>query len=632
MIYFIGSKRFIKTDLYIESTIQDCYNWLINLRSIALDSETEGFFDHKNKIIMLQLSDGIDTYVIDTRSNNINILKPILESILILGQNLKFDYKFLKKEGIVLNNIYDTFLAECILTNGLEDKSIGLKRELSLEALAKKYCNVKLDKSVRNQFHKIRGTPFTDNQIVYGSGDVQYLFKIKELQEIEIAKYLLENVLDLENKACLALADIEYNGMLFNPTEWIKLAEKAENNIKKYQVELDDLVLQEPKLKKFVKKSEQLGMFDIVDRKVSINWDSPTQMQKVFKDLGLELESSSEKEIQKYQYEYTLVKKFIDYKKDSKLVTTYGKDFLRYINPTTKRIHADFWQILDTYRVSCGGSKSKNRNSVNLQNLPAKNEYLNCFIAEPGFKIIGIDYAAQEARIAACGSKDTMWLNTFKEGKDLHSEVCKMMFNIDDFLVRTKPDFLRGKTYRDVAKTINFGVLFGMSKFKLSNTLQISIEEADELIKKYFKATKELKSYLDRCSNYGIKNGYIRSFKPYSGIRFFPQWKEGLDNKKDFKIVGEITRASYNTPIQATAALMTKLALVKLRKYIIDNNLEDLVSIVHVVHDAIYTECKEEYSKDFSDIQSKIMIEAGEEFNLELPMDTDVTITDFWSK
>lgn len=175
-------------------------------------------------------------------------------------------------------------------------------------------------------------------------------------------------------------------------------------------------------------------------------------------------------------------------------------------------------------------------------------------------------------------------------------------------------------------------VLFGMSKFKLSNTLQISIEEADELIKKYFKATKELKSYLDKCSNYGIKNGYIRSFKPYSGIRFFPQWKKDLDNRKDFKIVGEITRASYNTPIQSTAALMTKLALVKLRKYIIDNNLETLVDIVHVVHDAIYTECFEEFAEDFSIIQSSTMIEAGKEFNLELPMKTDITITDFWSK
>lgn len=628
MIFYIGEERLIKSTEYIVSTIELCAKWLQTLYIVALDTETEGFFDHNNKMIMLQLSDGIDVWVIDTRVVDISLLKPILErkDLLVLGQNLKFDYKFLKKEGIELNNIYDTFLAECILTNGLEN------RKLSLEAIALKYCNIQLDKSVRNQFIKLKGAPFTDQQIIYGSGDVLYLFEIKEKQEKLLSEYKLLEVTDLENKACLALADIEYNGIGFDPNSWLKLADTAENNIKQYEEELDKMVIQEPKLNKHVKKSEQLGLFGVVDRPVSINWSSPTQMQRVFKDLGLTLESSSEKEIQKYQNQYPLVKKFIDYKKDSKLVTTYGREFLRYINPITKRIHGDFWQILDTFRVSCGGSKTNNRNSVNLQNLPAKNEYLNCFIANKGWKIIGIDYAAQEARIAACGSKDDMWLNTFIEGKDLHSEVCKMMFGITDDLVKTKPDFLRGKTYRDVAKTINFGVLFGMSKFKLSNTLQISIEEADELIKKYFKATKQLKAYLDWCADYGLIKGFIRSFKPYSGIRWFPQWRNNLDRYNDNKIIGEITRASYNTPIQATAALMTKLALVKIRDYIKLNNLEDKVKLIHVVHDATYTEVREDFAEEFSKIQSELMIEAGREFNLKLPMQTDITITDFWSK
>lgn len=626
MIFYIGEDRLISSIEYKNISIEKCIEWLDLQKVIALDTETEGFFDHNNKMIMLQLSDGIDTIVIDTRVIDISKLKQTLEKVLILGQNLKFDYKFLKKAGIELNNIYDTFLVESILTNGLKN------RKLSLEALCIKYCNVQLNKSVRNQFVKLKGSPFTDSQIIYGSGDVLYLFKIKELQELEIAKYNLENIVNLENRACLVLADIEYNGIGFDPKEWLKLSIKTEYNIELYEEELDLMVIKEPLLNKYVKKVEQLCIFVIKSRPISINWDSPTQMQKVFKDLGLVLESSSEKEIQKYQNQYPLIKKFIDYKKDSKLVTTYGKKFIRYINPITNRIHADFWQYLETGRVSCGGSKSNNKLSVNLQNLPAKNEYLNCFVAKPGWKIIGIDYAAQEARIAACGSKDSMWLNTFKEGKDLHSEVCKMMFDIDDSLVKTKPDFLRGKTYRDIAKTINFGVLFGMSKYKLSNTLQITIEAADNLIKKYFKATKQLKSYLDACANYGLSKGYIRSFKPYSGIRWFPDWRPNLDEYKDNKIIGEITRASYNTPIQFTGASMTKLALIKIRDYIKENNLDSKVKIIHVIHDCTMVECIEEFAEEFSKIQSRLMIEAGQDFNLELPMETDITITDFWSK
>jgi DNA polymerase-1 len=627
MVYYIGNERLIQSEQYKHATIKDCINFLKNdCDIISLDTETEGLFNHKNKIVLLQVSNGKDAFAIDVRSNSILPLKEILESKTCLLQNAKFDYKFLKFHGIELTSIIDTFLNECLLTNGLED------RELSLEALAKKYCGKQLDKTTRNQFVGIGSNPFTDKQIIYGVEDVLCLPEINRLQQIELAKWDLLEAVNLEYQACLALADIEYNGLGFNPDAWLKLADIAENNIKLYEKELDNLVLQEPKLKKFVKKGEQLTLFGVVERKVTINWDSPTQMLKLFTALGLKIESSGEKEIQKYQDEFPLVKRFIDYKKDSKLVSTYGRDFLRYINPNTKRIHGDFWQVLNTFRVSCGGSKTNNKNSVNLQNLPAKNEYLNCFIAKEGYKIIGIDYSGQEARIAASGSKDELWVNTFLAGKDLHSEVCKLMFGITDELVRTKPDFLRGKSYRDVAKTINFGVLFGMSEFKLSKTLMISVEEAKALIEKYFAATIQLKSYLDACANYGLRNGYIRSYKPYSGIRWFPDWNSKLDKWKDSKLIGEITRASYNTPVQASGAQMTKRALVLIREYIKNNNLQDIVKIVHVVHDAIYTECKEEFAEEFSKIQSELMIKAGKEYNLLVPMGTDISITNFWSK
>lgn len=543
MIYFVGNERLIPSQLYKDASIEDCKAFLKEdcEVSIALDTETEGLFNHKNKIVLLQVSNGVDAFAIDVRCNSILPLKEVLESKTCLLQNAKFDYKFLKFHGITLSSIIDTFLNECILTNGLED------RELSLEYLAYKYCNMHLDKSVRNQFVSIGSSPYTDKQIIYGVEDVLCLHEINRKQQLELKSWDLVEAANLEYKACLALADIEYNGLGFNPEAWLELARTAENNIELYEVELDEMVLQTPSLKRYIKPGLQLGLFGIKERRVNINWNSPAQMLNVFTALGLQIESSSEKEIQKYQDKYPLVKKFIDFKKDSKLVTTYGKDFLKYINPNTKRIHGDFWQILDTYRVSCGGSKTNNKSSVNLQNLPAKNEYLNCFIADKGNKIIGIDYAGQEARIAASGSKDELWVNTFLSGKDLHSEVCKLMFNIDDTLVRTKPEFLRGKSYRDVAKTINFGVLFGMSEFKLSNTLMITVEEAKALIQKYFAATKQLKNYLDGCAAYGLKNGYIRTYKPYSGIRWFPQWKPNL-GWQDKNIIGEISRASYNTP------------------------------------------------------------------------------------
>lgn len=620
MKYFIdGNVDIVESKLYTRTTFEGLLEWLRDKSELGLDTETEGFFNHSNKIVMLQLSDGVDSYIIDTRGNNyVKRLKGLIEDKLILGQNLKFDYKFLKAEGIILRNIYDTFLAECILTNGLKDRQLGLGY------ISEKYTGEGLDKSVRNQFINLNGQPFTEKQIAYGAGDVEKLFIIRDKQLKEITKWELNEVLNLENKACLALADIEYNGFKLDASKWLKLALNVESKIPLYEQELDNMVLEDKRLEKFRTNGVQLGLFGEVGRSVNIKWSSPTQITKLLQALGIDVNSSSEKEISKFQGDFPILKKFIDYKKDCKLTTTYGRDFVKWINKYTGRIHTEFWQILETFRVSS--------NNPNLQNLPAKNEYLNCFVAEDGWNIIGIDYAAQEARIAACGSKDELWLATFIEGKDLHSEVCKLMFGITDELVKTKPEFLRGKTYRDAAKTINFGVLFGMSKFKLSKSLSITIDEAEKLIIQYFEATKQLKSYLDNCSNYGLKNGYIRSFRPFSGIRWFPQWKEGLNSYKDFKVIGEITRASYNSPIQATGALMSKLALVKIRDYIIDNKLEDKVKLIHVVHDATYCEVRQDFAVEFSKIQSQMMIDAGKEFNLALPMLTDICISPYWTK
>lgn len=455
MIKFVGNAELVESSLYKVVPMSECISWLNNLKEVDLDTETEGMFNHNNKIVMLQLHDNEVTYVIDTRYNDIKPLKH-LENITVNGQNLKFDYKFLKLHGIELNNIYDTFLAECVLTTGLSS------RELGLGALAKKYCNITLDKSVRNQFIGLSGSPFTETQIVYGVGDVTCLRQIKAKQ-LEQAKNLdLLNVINLENDACLALADIEYNGFRLNSDRWIDLAKSAESNVSQFEEELDSMVKSTPELSKYVLDRVQGNLFAGIedgyehDRNIDIKWSSPTQMLKVFKDLGLAIESTNEKEINKYQNDYPLVKKFIDYKKHQKLTTTYGMDFLKYINKYTNKIHTSFWQILNTGRISSGES-GKHSQAPNMQNLPANNDYRNCFIPDEGNKIVSCDFSGQELRLVAFISKEKVWMDAFNEGRDLHSEVASMVFGVPVSDVKNKPEFLRGKSYRDVAKTINFG-------------------------------------------------------------------------------------------------------------------------------------------------------------------------------
>lgn len=451
-IYFIGNAELIKSSLYEMSTLKECINWLETIDEVNLDTETQGIFNHNNKIVMLQLNWANITYVIDVRVIDISILNNILNNKLIVGQNLKFDYKYLKFHGIEINNIYDTFIAECCITNGLEN------RELSLDKLALKYTDKILDKSVRNQFSNLNSNPFTEQQIIYGIGDVTCLTEIKEKQLAKIKELDIVEWINNEFNACLALADIEYNGMGFNPEAWLELSNKATNYVQQYEDELDEFVRKDPKLNKFVKATVQGNLFADIEegyehgRDIDIKWSSPTQMDKVFKALDLELESTGERFLSKYQNQYPIVKKFIDYKKQAKLVTTYGKDFLKYINPYTNRIHTSFWQVLDTSRVSSG-----DKHSPNMQNLPAKVEYRNCFIPRPGFKMVSCDFSGQELRLTAFGSKEPLWVDAFNKEEDLHSNVASMVFHIPLENVRDKPEFLRGKSYRDAAKTVNFG-------------------------------------------------------------------------------------------------------------------------------------------------------------------------------
>lgn len=629
-VYFIGNKELYYSSLYEHSTIAKCLEWLNNIPFVSLDTETEGFFNHKNKIVMLQLYYGGVAYVIDVRTTSILPLKERLEEMLILGQNLKFDYKFCKFHGIELNNIYDTFIVECCLTNGKEGRQLGLG------ALVQKYCGVEIDKSIRGQFIGLNGLPFTEQQIVYGVNDVTYLEQIRELQLKEVERLDIIGWVNNELESCLPLADIEYNGMGFDQAKWLELASKAEKNVVDYIDNLDKFVKVDPKLNKFVKKRIQGNLFFGIEegyeneREIAILWSSPTQVDKVFKALGLDLESTNERFLSKYQNDYPIIKAFIDYKKQQKLVTTYGEEFLKYVNPHTKRVHTGFWQILETSRVSSG---SKNDNTPNMQNIPAKIEYRNCFIPREGFKMVSCDFSGQELRLTADGSQEPLWVDAFLNGEDLHSKVASMVFNVPLEDVRNKPDFLRGKSYRDAAKTVNFGLVYGMSKYKLADTLSISVETADTIIKDYFKATSKLNDFLSKCRRYGISKGYIRSFKPYSIIRYFPGWNaETITDRENFKLRGEIERASMNTPIQASGGQMTKRALVLLRNYIREHQLQDKVYIVMTVHDQIDCEVESSFAEEWSLIQKKIMESAGNELIKSIPALSEITISECWTK
>jgi len=433
--------------------LHECLDYLYKLDWIAVDTETMGLDPHTKDIISIQLGDFENQFVFDTNDYSLYILKKLLETKNLIFQNAKFDLQFLYKYNIYPNSIYDTFLAECILQTGYEDK------QLSLAYLGDKYCNVMLDKTPRGA---IQREGLSDRIILYGADDVKYLHKIKEEQLKKIQEYNLENVLALENDVVRVFAHMEYVGVPINKERWSEVAIITSKNVKELEDKLDNIIKEEsktkPKLKPFVVEYKQSelsfeGIEASIQRNTYINWGSNQQKLKVLKLLGLKLDSVGEDVLQKFKKEHEIIPLLLKYAEQAKLKSSFGEKFLKHINPITKRVHPDYWQILNTGRISAS--------KPNVAQIPSHGELgvkiRSCFEASENFKIVGGDYSGMELRIIAEFSNDPLWVKAFKEGGDLHSILCSKTFGIPIEDVKKpfpgKPSF----TYRDVQKTINFG-------------------------------------------------------------------------------------------------------------------------------------------------------------------------------
>ena len=167
---------------------------------------------------------------------------------------------------------------------------------------------------------------------------------------------------------------------------------------------------------------------------------------------------------------------------------------------------------------------------------------------------------------------------------------------------------------------------YGMSKFKLADTMQISVGEADKIIKKFFKVVPKVEQFLNGLGELAKARGYIKSGQPYGRIR----WFAGYDNKENFIRQGEIERAGKNTPIQSTNADIIKAALIKVQRFIDARALP--INILLSVYDEIQTECPEDLSEWWKLELDKLMVEAAQEVIKSVPIVVDCKIADYWDK
>ena len=630
MIHVISNNiELFENPIYQKSTIEDVILWLDNNTLVEYDCETQGFEPLNCKMLSYQFGNFDNQFVIDSIDYPVTLFKHYFENPIYtwLGQNIKFDLKFLLHHNIDIwkMNVWDTFLAECILTTGMEERGLGLDK------LVFKYCNYNLDKSIRGE---IIYKGLTSRTVKYAAEDVMFLSKIREQQISKLIQENLLEVMELENNVTKVFSEMEYYGLKIDKDLWLEAANTAQTNSNNLFIELEDIVLNEEKLKSFKKRYTQESLFGVKERVLFINYDSPLQIKELIQQLGFKITSTNAKEIETINH--PIIKKFINYKKQQKLVTTYGKGFLNNIR-NNGTITTQYWQILATGRVSSGDKSNK---MVNLQNLPAITEYRRPFITDNDDEVfIDADYTAIEAVIAAEVSNEEQWLKANNEGLDLHSINAEMTFNklwkdaaLDNceyYISKQKCKCPEHKIMRDKVKTTTYLYLFGGGPNKLSVQLSISLNEAKTILTAFKKSVPNMEQIVKQTHNFVKRNLFIYTLAPYKRRRYFKNYND-MNSEDKASYIAEIERQSFNTLIQGSASNILKLALCYIKAKLVIENIEHKFRVQ--VHDQVIISTHKDNAIDVARIVKEEMIKAGEVVLKRAKLTAEIEITQWWKK
>lgn len=344
---------------------------------------------------------------------------------------------------------------------------------------------------------------------------------------------------------------------------------------KKYHLEIDEIEKQIFKITETefnINSPKQLS--EVLFDKLKLN-----ELVKLKKSAGGKL-STRESELEKMRDLHPAIDLILEYREIQKLLSTYI-DVLPTLVDDNDRVHATFNQI----GAVTGRFSSKN---PNLQNIPIKTKrgsaIRKAFIAESGFSLVVLDYAQVELRLAAFFSQDTAMLGAFNEGKDIHSVVAAKVFHVDEDKVT--------KEMRRRAKTINFGILYGMGVNALREGLGSSREEAKSFYDAYYAEFSTLAKYLESVKEFARKNGFTRTL--FGRKRIFNAIKSPLPFVR-----AQAERMAINAPIQGTQADMTKLAMIAVNTLISKRYNDKDVKIVLQIHDELVYEVRDEIANKF---------------------------------
>lgn len=545
---------------------------------------------NKKEQIVYYLKLDIDKFV--------NYFKVLFEDVEVkkYGFKLNEDYVMLKELGIKPNNIYfDAEIAAYIINPG---------NKYVLNDLAMEYLGIDINEFLDDEN--------SNNNTVKGQIN---LFDIEseaqsdeEKYEISMFSYVIGNLYDklsekikeynstdllnnIEMPLLEVLAEMQFTGMYVDKSELIEIGTNLKNHLDILTSEIYELAGEEFN----INSTKQLGV--ILFEKLNLPVIKKTKTGY----------STDVDILEKLKKHHPIIEKILEYRSLMKLNSTYVEGLLPYINERDNRIHSFFHQtITATGRISS--------TEPNLQNIPTRFEFgkqiRKVFKPKDGYVYIDADYSQIELRVLAHISQDEHMMHAFLNGEDIHKQAASKVLGIPIEDVT--------KEQRSSAKAVNFGIVYGISDFGLSEQLGISRKEAKQYIEQYLDKYNGIDKFMKDIVEQAKKDGYVETL--FHRRRMIPEL-----TSNNFMVRQFGARAAMNTPIQGTAADIMKIAMVNMYKKLQETDFD--AKIVLQIHDELMIECKKNQAQDVQEMLKECMEGA---IKMSIPLLVETEVADNW--
>lgn len=576
-----------------EKKLIELCNKICSQKSVCFDTETTGVNPLLSELVGLSFAykEGEAYYVpIDDdrekAQQKVDIFRPFFEDEKIekVGQNIKYDILELRNYDIqVKGKLFDTMIAHYLINPEIPH---------GMDYMAKMYLNyttIHIDELIGPKGKNQKNMRDIDQETVckYAAEDADITLKLKNILEKELRENKLEQLFnEIESPLIYVLADMEWTGVRLDLEALEQLAEeyrKEMNQIEKEIIEMAGIEFN-------INSPKQIGEI-LFDKMKIIDNPKKTKTGQY---------STSENELEKLRSKHPIIEKILEQRSLKKLLSTYIEAFPQLINPKTGKIHTSFNQTA----TATGRLSSSN---PNLQNIPIRNErgkeIRKVFIPDEGCTFLSADYSQIELRIMAHLSKDKNMIEAFNKGQDIHAATASKIFKIP--LEEVTPDMRRK------AKTANFGIIYGITPYGLSQRLGISRSDAKKLIEEYFTTFSGVKRYMDESIAKAREQGYVETI--FGRKRFLPDI-----NSQNAVVRGYAERNAINTPIQGSAADIIKVAMNKIYKRLSDGGYKS--KMILQVHDELDFNV---HMNELDEVKNIVVYEMENAYPLIVPLKTD---------